>query len=125
VTCIQTQKFWKGFRPKRPFKPGLWSRSPSDVEWLEPEPEIWAPVQQSLWSKPSVQIIQWFLVFNGPNRSGAGAKDLDARSQSPKFDFRLHWLKLLTLSEEWRVTLVLPCNPPLIITRFPPISQSE
>jgi len=29
-----------------------------------------------LWSKPIVQVIQWFLVFNGPNHSGTGAKNL-------------------------------------------------
>jgi len=27
-----------------------------------------------LWSKRVVPLLQWFLVFNGPNRSGAGAK---------------------------------------------------
>jgi len=50
--------------------------------------------------KRVLQIIQWFLFFNGPNHSGAGAKsfsrlepepnNLDARSRSRKFEFRLH-----------------------------------
>jgi len=45
-------------------------------------------------------MLQWFLVFNGSNRSGAGAKNLlrlepepkilDVSSRSPKFEFRLH-----------------------------------
>jgi len=66
------------------FHPGLWSRgrSASNFGWLEQEPnnfEWWSRSRSlnfeflfdrhSFWSKPIVQIIQWFLVFNGPNRS--------------------------------------------------------
>jgi len=41
---------------------------------MEPDPEIWVTLRHSLWGKRVVQIKRWFLVFNGPNRSGAGAK---------------------------------------------------
>jgi len=68
---------------------------------VEPEPEIRVPVPQTyLWGKRLVQIIQWFLVFNGPNRSGAdsgakemlepGPKNIDAWSRSLRFQFRPH-----------------------------------
>ena len=30
--------------------------------------------RHSFWNKPIVKIIQWFLFFNGPNRSSTGAK---------------------------------------------------
>ena len=64
-------------------RPGLWGRSPCNFGW--PEPKIfrrWSPSlkfwflfhRQNLWGKRVVQIMQWILVFNGPNRSGAGAK---------------------------------------------------
>ena len=59
--------------------------------------------RHSLWGKRIVQTIQWFLVLNGPNRSGsepklklpdigAGAKNLDVWSWSRilKFEFWLH-----------------------------------
>ena len=68
-------------------KAGLWSRSPSNFGWLEPEPKpknfrwwnrslkLGFPFNShSLWGKRVFQIIQRFLVFIGPNRSGAGAK---------------------------------------------------
>jgi len=49
---------------------------------LETEPEIWVPVPQTKFVGRVAQIIQWFLVFNGANRSqsqklpdvGAGAR---------------------------------------------------
>ena len=57
------------------------------VGWLEPEPKkhlnggaavgAWnlsSCLTHSFWSKPIVQIIQWFLIFDGPNRSWPGAK---------------------------------------------------
>ena len=61
---------------------------------LEPEPEIWVLfLSPSLWGKRVVEKKQWFLIFNGPNHSGAGfktfymlvgarAKELDAWSWS-------------------------------------------
>jgi len=54
-----------------------WSRSPSNFGWLEPEPKTcswWSRNfgfwfhRHRLWGK---RIVQWFLVFNGPNRGGA------------------------------------------------------
>jgi len=77
------------------FLPGLWSRSPSSFGGLEPEPknfEWWSRSLKfgfpfnghGLWSEPIVQIIQWFLVFNGPNRSGAGAKNFRCLELEPK-----------------------------------------
>lgn len=38
------------------------------------EPETWVPGAQTQFCRESevVQIIQWFFVFNGPDRSGAG-----------------------------------------------------
>ena len=64
---------------------GLWNQSPSNFGLLEPEPKIfrwWSRSlnldfrsTNSLLGKRVVQIIQWFLVFHGPNRSGAGAKN--------------------------------------------------
>jgi len=44
---------------------------------VEPEPEIWVPVPQTLLvGKHVLQILEWFLVFNGPNCPGAGAKHI-------------------------------------------------
>ena len=78
---------------------GLWSwgRSPSNFGWLEPGPKIfewWSRSRNlkfeflfnrhSLWSKPIVQIIQWFLVFNGPNRSWAGSNKFYKLEPVPK-----------------------------------------
>jgi len=62
------------------------------LRWLEPEPKNYKWSNQSLkfefsfnrhslWSKPIVQIIQWFLVFNGSNRSGAEPKTLKLESE--------------------------------------------
>jgi len=31
-------------------------------------------VRVSIWSKLNVQMMKWFLVFNGPIKFGAGAK---------------------------------------------------
>ena len=44
---------------------------------LEPEPEIWFPVPQTKFmgqASCTNNSVQWFLVFNGTNRSGAEAK---------------------------------------------------
>jgi len=44
---------------------------------VEPEPEIWVPVPQPYFvGQASLQKIQWFSGFNGPNHSGPrdGAK---------------------------------------------------
>jgi len=65
---------------------GLWSRTPSNFGSLDPEPKFFEWCSRSLkfefpfnrhtlWSKPIVQIIQCFLVFNRPNHSGVGAKN--------------------------------------------------
>jgi len=60
---------------------------------VEPEPEIWVPVQASYTNNTM------FFLFFGPNCSGDGAKNLkmlepepkrlDARSRSLKFEYRL------------------------------------
>jgi len=34
-----------------------------------------ALVRVSIWSKPDVQMMKWFSVFNGPIKFGAGAKN--------------------------------------------------
>jgi len=45
---------------------------------LEPEPEGRLRFHRnSLLNNRVLEISQWFLVFNGRNRSGAGSKDLD------------------------------------------------
>lgn len=66
------------------FSSGLWSRSRNNFGWLKPELknfEWWSrkfeipSTRHSSCNKPMVQTMQWFSVFNGPNRSGAGAKN--------------------------------------------------
>ena len=44
--------------------------------------------RRSLWGKRVVQTVQWILVVNGPNHSGAGAKNVGAWSL--KFELRLY-----------------------------------
>jgi len=69
-------------------QPGLWSRSPNNFRWLEPEPEPkhckwWSRSlkfevpcnSHSLLGKRIVQIIQRLSVSNGRNRSGTAAKN--------------------------------------------------
>ena len=68
---------------------------------VEPEPEIWIPVQTSCTNSTI------FFLFFGPNCSGAGAKNLkmlepepkklDSQSRSLKFDYRFHSLGLNAL----------------------------
>ena len=86
-----------------------WSRSPSNFGWPEPKIFRWCSRnlqlvflfhRQNLWGKRVVQIMQWFLFFNGPNSSGPGAKNFqmlqsepknwNAWNRSTKFEFRLH-----------------------------------
>ena len=64
-------------RRGRTFPPGLWSRSPSNFGWLEPEPEIWVPVSQEIVGGASefLQMTQCFFLFFGPNCSGARVKN--------------------------------------------------
>jgi len=46
------------------------------IQMVEPLPKIWVPFNKhSLLGKRVVQIKQLFLVFNGLNRTGAGAKN--------------------------------------------------
>jgi len=60
---------------------------------VEPDPETWVPVRHSLWGKRVVQIKQCFLVFNRPNRSGAGAKRFICLELEPEICVLvpLHW----------------------------------
>ena len=56
---------------------------------MEPEPKIFEfPFNRRiLYSKPTVQIMQWFLVFNAPNCSGAGAKNFGAGARARNLSF--------------------------------------
>ena len=48
--------------------------------------------RHSLWVKRVVQITQWFLVFDGPNRSGTGTttKKFRCPELEPEIEFQLH-----------------------------------
>jgi len=57
------------------FQAGLWSRSQKIEWWSRSLKYEFLFNRHSLWSKQLVQITQCLLVFIGPNRSGAGAKN--------------------------------------------------
>jgi len=65
------------------FQPGLWTKN---FEWWSRSLKFEFPFNRHiLCSKPVVQIMQWFLVFNfGPNRSGAGAKNFGCLKPEPE-----------------------------------------
>jgi len=86
---------------------GLWNRNPEHKQcWMAvAEAKIFERWNRSrslkftfpfsshsFLSKPFIETIQCFSVFNEQNRS-----DAEAQSRSPKFEFRIHspWLKLL------------------------------
>jgi len=51
--------------------------APKNFEWWSRSLKFEFPFNtHSLWSKPVVQTMQWVLVLNGANRSGAGARNL-------------------------------------------------
>jgi len=78
----------KGKQLQQNMQSGVWSRSPSNFGWLNPEPKYFRRGSRSqrlkcgfpfsreiLLGKRVVHIKQWFLVLHGPNRSGVGAKN--------------------------------------------------
>jgi len=58
---------------------------PKNFEWWSRSLKFEFPFNRhSLWNKPMVQIIQWFLVSNGPNRFGIGAKNFRCLELEPE-----------------------------------------
>ena len=87
------------------FRSGLWSRSPSNLGWVEPYPKnfrLWSRSLKfgfrfhspSLWGRRVVQIIQWFQFSVEQIILELEPKTSVARNwtkrRSLKFEFRLH-----------------------------------
>jgi len=98
-------------------KTGLWSRSPSpsNFGWLEPVTKILdGGAETRAWNLDSDSrtlvcganctdkwIIQWFYVFNGPNRVGPEPKTFECSYQSQSWSQKLH---VWTQSGAWHLS---------------------
>jgi len=72
--------FQKQLVPARAVEP-----EPKNFEWWSQSLKFEFPFNRNiLYSKPIVQIMQWFLVFNGPNRSGARRKNFGRLELEPE-----------------------------------------